>query len=66
MGWASGGRLLEDVARAVMPKIAEGQRRAVAKKLIRLFESCDCDTIYEVTQKDVADAYAEEHPADDE
>jgi len=66
MGWAGGGELLDSVAKLVMPKIETKLRKGVAQKLICLFENYDCDTIYEVSQKDVADAYAEAHPLDEE
>lgn len=63
MGWASGSRLCEEVARIVMPKIKKADREKVAKKLIAAFQSHDCDTLDEVDQKDFAKVYDNLYPA---
>ncbi len=64
MGWASGRSLLEDVARIVMPHIPKAKRPKVAKKLIKAFESEDCDTINEVEQVDIRQEYDRQNPPD--
>lgn len=64
MGWASGSRLLEEVAKIVMPTIAEKDRPAVAKSLIDIFESEDCDTINEVEQRDIRREYDKKYTPD--
>lgn len=65
MGWASGSRLLNDVACVVMPYIAEKKRREVARRLIEEFEHQDCDTIDEVTQEDVRAEFRRQNPIGD-
>lgn len=66
MGWASGSEILDDVAKVVMPLIPAARRAKVAEKLIGIFDGHDCDTINEVTQKDVAKAYEAMYPEDDD
>lgn len=66
MGWASGSRILEGVAETVMPLIPKQKRKEVAKKLIAIFENEDCDTIYEVEQKDIREVYDEMYPPDED
>lgn len=47
MGWASGSGILDDVWSAVYTHIPKKQRVKVARELIRIFESYDCDTLEE-------------------
>lgn len=62
MGWASGSKLLEDVAKIVMPRLGKNDRSIVAKKLIEAFQSEDCDTINEVEQADIRKEYDKMYP----
>jgi hypothetical protein len=50
MGWASGSGVAADVWSAVRRHIPEEKRQTVAKKIIRIFENEDCDTIDEAEQ----------------
>ena len=48
MGWCGGGELAEEVWVAVRNLVPVGRGRMVAaRKIIDLFERCDCDTIIE-------------------
>jgi hypothetical protein len=47
MGWASGSGIAREVYDLVRPFIPETERKAVAKKIIKIFESEDCDTMDE-------------------
>lgn len=47
MGWAGGSEVASDVWKLVRPHIPAAKRRAVAKKLIKVFENQDCDTMEE-------------------
>lgn len=57
MGWASGSRLLDEVAEIVMKHVPAEFRADVAEQLIDTFESEDCDTVYECDQPDIRAAY---------
>jgi len=50
MGWASGSRLAEDIWDAVRPELHPNKRRTIAKRIIDLFESEDCDTMQECSK----------------
>lgn len=51
MGWSGGSELAYDVWKLVRPLTYEGKdRKKIAKKIIALFESQDCDTMYECEQ----------------
>lgn len=65
MGWASGSELLDDIARVVMPKIPKKDRPSVAKELIEIFEARDCDTLDEVRQRDIMEAFERMDPVKD-
>jgi hypothetical protein len=43
MGWASGSELADQVWRQVRKHVPENKRKAVAQKIIRLFEHHDAD-----------------------
>jgi hypothetical protein len=53
---------LNDVAKVVMPDIAEKMRPAIASQLIDVFENHDCDTIDEVEQEDIRAEYNRRNP----
>lgn len=65
MGWASGSKILEDVAKTVMPLVEPKKRARLAKKLIDIFQDSDCDTICDVDQPDIRKAYEKMYPEDD-
>jgi hypothetical protein len=49
MGWASGSSLAEDVLKVVSPHIERrSDFKAVAKRILDLFEGHDCDTLDEL------------------
>ena len=50
MGWASGSRLAEDIWSTVRGAIPANKRKRIAKKVVALFESEDCDTMDEAEQ----------------
>lgn len=50
MGWASGSSLAADIWSLVRRHIPKEKRPRVAKNLIDLFESEDCDTMEEAEQ----------------
>lgn len=50
MGWSGGSILAEQIWDLVRPYISADDRKKIAKKMVKLFESEDCDTIYECEQ----------------
>lgn len=56
MGWSSGSQLADEVWRLVRPHLLVGSRMPLAKGIIKIFESYDCDTMEECErlQKDAA------------
>jgi hypothetical protein len=47
MGWASGSALADDVWALFRKHVPAKNRRAVARKLVDMFEGEDCDTMDE-------------------
>ena len=47
MGWAGGSILAEEIWKVVSKEIPKKAHKKIARKLIDLFESEDCDTIDE-------------------
>lgn len=47
MGWASGSEIADDIWLLVRKYIPKKDRKKVAKKVIDIFESKDCDTMEE-------------------
>lgn len=62
MGWASGSRILDEVAEIVMPLIGPEDRPGAALELIKLFEDEDCDTFTNCFQPDIQRAYFKMYP----
>lgn len=49
MGWSSGTALFSEVWADIRAYIPEGERVAVAARIMRLFMSHDCDTLDDCT-----------------
>jgi hypothetical protein len=64
MGWASGSDLCEDLYRDVKRFVAKEDFQEVARIFIEHFESHDCDTLCEVSDKDFKKAYNKLYPED--
>lgn len=47
MGWATGSEILDVVWDVINKEIKEESKVKIAKKLIKVFESYDCDTTQE-------------------
>jgi hypothetical protein len=45
MGWASGSWMASDIWALVERYIPKNQKKRVAKRIVRIFESQDCDTL---------------------
>lgn len=65
MGWASGSMLADSVWSMFRKHVPAKNRKAVAKRLVDLFEGEDCDTMDECEQL-MKDAGLENRWADDE
>lgn len=50
MGWASGSQLAEDVWTLFAQHLPEDKKQEIARKLVRMFESEDCDTMSEAEE----------------
>lgn len=57
MGWASGSGLCADIVKQARKHVPESARPAFYKALIDIFESEDCDTLQEVSDKEFAKEY---------
>lgn len=49
MGWASGSSIAESVWDAVKKHIPKSDQKAVAERIVDIFENEDCDTMHETT-----------------
>lgn len=50
MGWAAGSEIAENIWNAVWPHIPKKSRGIVARRIIKIFEDADCDTMDECEQ----------------
>lgn len=54
MGWGSGSELAEDLWTEIRSYINKKDHMIVAKKVIKLFENMDCDTLDECEELQIA------------
>lgn len=69
MSWSSGSRIFAEIIETLKESVPDYETRVeVYNKLIEVFESNNCDTLYECLEEDRAfdDAYFELHPDEDE
>lgn len=66
MGWAEGSELAEDIWGLLDIYLAKKNKKHVAKKLIKLFELHDCDTIHECSELIKAAKLEKEYSLDDD
>ena len=69
MSWSSGSRLFSEIIHTLKETVPEYETRVeIYNSLIEVFESHDCDTLYECLEEDRAfdDAYFELHPDEEE
>lgn len=50
MGWASGSIIAEQIWDLIKKEIPKNKQKKIAKKIIDIFESEDCDTIDEAEE----------------
>lgn len=65
MGWASGSAIAESVWDSVRKYIPKAKRQKVAREIVDVFESEDCDTMYEA-ERLMKDAGLDQEEDDEE
>ena len=67
MGWSGGSEIFEGVMKTLdsLLDLDDSEKYDVIWELIPLFESHDCDTLYEVNDPVVQEVLAEMYPKDE-
>jgi len=54
MSWSTGADIAENLWEDIVEYIPENKKKIVAKKIINIFESYDCDTMCETSLYEIA------------
>lgn len=52
MGWSDGSSVLEEIIDILADELEDEQKERIYLKLIKLFESQDCDTLMDIQSSD--------------